>query len=251
MGGFFGVVSKEDCVQDLFYGTDYHSHLGTRRGGLAVRNPQGFTRLIHDITNAQFSSKFEDDIKKMHGNKGIGVISDSEDQPLIIGSHLVVYRIVTVGAIKNAAELARKAYGRRTIHFSEMSEGEINPTELAATLINEKATFEDGIQNAQTSIQGSCSLLLLTEEGIYVARDKLGRTPVIIGEKQGSYAVTLETCAFANLNFEIKKYLGPGEIVLINEEGVERKKAPGDRMQICSFLWVYYGYPASVMKVSM
>jgi len=245
MGGLFGVVSKKDCVEDLFYGTDYHSHLGTRRGGLAVRNSSGFTRFIHDITNAQFRSKFENDVKKMRGNMGIGVISDSEDQPLIIASHLGVYGIVSVGTIRNANELATKAYTKRRIHFSEMSDGEINPTELVATLINQEATFEDGIQNAQESIKGSCSLLLLTEKGIYAARDKLGRTPVVIGQKQGSYAATSESCAFANLHFEIEKYLGPGEVVLITEEGMEQKKAPGGKLQICSFLWVYYGYPAS------
>jgi len=245
MGGLFGVVSKKDCVEDLFYGTDYHSHLGTRRGGLAVRNSSGFTRFIHDITNAQFRSKFENDVKKMRGNMGIGVISDSEDQPLIIASHLGVYGIVSVGTIRNANELATKAYTKRRIHFSEMSDGEINPTELVATLINQEATFEDGIQNAQESIKGSCSLLLLTEKGIYAARDKLGRTPVVIGQKQGSYAATSESCAFANLHFEIEKYLGPGEVVLITEEGMEQKKAPGRKLQICSFLWVYYGYPAS------
>ncbi|MBW2965618.1 amidophosphoribosyltransferase [Candidatus Woesearchaeota archaeon] len=245
MGGLFGIVSKKDCVKDLFYGTDYHSHLGTMRGGLAVRNSDGIVRFIHDITNAQFRSKFEDDIQKMHGNKGIGVISDYEDQPLIIGSHLGVYSIVTVGKIANLEELAKKAFKKRKIHFAEMSGGEINPTELVATLINEQANFEDGIQYSQEAIEGSCSLILLTEKGIYVARDKLGRTPIIIGKKQGAYAATLETCAFPNLGFETGKYLGPGEIVLITEEGVEQKKKPRDKMQICSFLWVYYGYPAS------
>ena len=245
MGGFFGVVSHQDCVQDLFYGTDYHSHLGTKRGGLAVLNAQGYTRYIHDITNAQFRSKFEDEVARMHGPCGIGVISDHEDQPLIIGSHLGVYAIVTVGLVRNAEELARKAFGKRSIHFSEMSGDEINPTELVATLINEGGTFEEGIENAQESIDGSCSLLLLTREGVYAARDKYGRTPVVIGRKPGGRAVTLETCAFPNLDYEIEKFLGPGEIVLLTEDGPEQKKPPGDTMQICSFLWVYYGYPAS------
>ncbi len=245
MGGLFGVVSKEDCVSDLFYGTDYHSHLGTQRGGLVVKGADGFSRFIHDITNAQFRSKFEDDIVRMQGNSGIGVISDYEDQPLIVGSHLGVYAIVTVGVVKNAEALAKKAFEKKATHFSEMSGGEINPTELVATLINQEATFEDGIQHAQEAIEGSCSLLLLTEKGVYAARDKLGRTPVVIGEKEGAYAATLETCAFPNLDLEVKQYLGPGEAVLITEEGVERKKPPGDRMQICGFLWVYYGYPAS------
>lgn len=245
MGGLFGMVSKEDCVSDLFYGTDYHSHLGTRRGGLAVKNKDGFLRFIKNIENAQFRSKFEQDITKLYGNKGIGIISDHEDQPLLIGSHLGKYAIVTVGVIKNIEELVRKAFGKRKIHFSEMGGGEVNPTELVATLINQESTFVDGIQNAQDVIEGSCSLLLLTEDGVYTARDKLGRTPVVIGEKEGSFAATLETCAFPNLEYEIKKYLGPGEIVLMTEEGIEQKKSPGERMQICGFLWVYYGYPAS------
>ncbi len=245
MGGLFGVVSKKDCVSDLFYGTDYHSHLGTTRGGLAVKNPEGFIRFIHNIENAQFRSKFEQDITKMHSTRGIGVISDYDNQPLLIRSHLGKYAIVTVGAIKNADKLVKKVFSTRIIHFSEMIGEEINPTELVASLINQELTFEEGIINAQEAIEGSCSLLLLTDKGVYAARDRLGRTPVVIGEKKGSLAVTLETCAFPNLGFEIKKYLGPGEIVLITEEGIEQKKPPGEKMQICGFLWVYYGYPAS------
>lgn len=245
MGGLFGVVSKEDCVSDLFYGTDYHSHLGTTRGGLAVKNPEGFIRFIHNIENAQFRSKFEEDITKMHSKRGIGVISDYDNQPLLIRSHLGKYAIVTVGVIKNADKLVKKVFSTRIIHFSEMIGEEINPTELVASLINQELTFEEGIINAQEAIEGSCSLLLLTDKGVYAARDRLGRTPVVIGEKKGSLAVTLETCAFPNLGFEIKKYLGPGEIVLITEEGIEQKKPPGEKMQICGFLWVYYGYPAS------
>ncbi len=245
MGGLFGVVSKEDCVSDLFYGTDYHSHLGTTRGGLAVKNSEGFIRFIHNIENAQFRSKFEQDIKQMYGTRGIGVISDYDNQPLLIRSHLGKYAIVTVGAIKNADKLVKKVFGTRIIHFSEMIGEEINPTELVSSLINQELTFEEGIINAQEAIEGSCSLLLLTDKGVYAARDRLGRTPIVIGEKDGSYAVTLETCAFPNLGFEIKKYLGPGEIVLITEEGIEQKTPPGEKMQICGFLWVYYGYPAS------
>ena len=245
MGGLFGVISKEDCVSDLFYGTDYHSHLGTTRGGLAVKNPEGFIRFIHNIENAQFRSKFEQDITKMHSTRGIGVISDYDNQPLLIRSHLGKYAIVTVGAIKNADKLVKKIFSTRIIHFSEMIGEEINPTELVASLINQELTFEEGIINAQEAIEGSCSLLLLTDKGVYAARDRLGRTPVVLGEKEGSLAVTLETCAFPNLGFEIKKYLGPGEIVLITEEGIEQKKPPGEKMQICGFLWVYYGYPAS------
>ncbi len=245
MGGLFGAVSKEDCVADLFYGTDYHSHLGTCRGGLAVRNAEGFTRHIHDITNAQFRSKFEDDIPGMTGNSGIGVISDNESQPLLIGSHLGLYAIVTVGVIQNIDELAKRALGRRKAHFSEMSGGGINPTELVACLIDQESTFENGIRNAQESIEGSCSLLLLTEEGIYVGRDRLGRTPIAIGMKEGAYAAASETSAFPNLDYEVDRYLGPGEIVLMTPDGVEQKKPPGNEMQICGFLWVYYGFPSS------
>jgi len=245
MGGLFGVIAKQDCVSDLFYGTDYHSHLGTKRGGLAVKNSDKFIRFIHNIENAQFRSKFEDDILKMHGNKGIGVISDYEDQPVLIRSHLGNYSIVTVGVIQNADMIVHKPFGRGAVHFSEMSSGEINPTELVAAIINQEDTFEEGIQSAQEKIEGSCSLLLLTDKGIYAARDKVGRTPVVIGEKPGSYAATLETCAFPNLGYEITKYLGPGETVLITEDGVEQKIPPGPTLQVCSFLWVYYGYPAS------
>jgi len=248
MGGLFGVVSREDCVDDLFFGTDYHSHLGTRRGGMAVRNAEGLIRYIHNIENDQFRSKFEQDIQKMSGTKGIGVISDDDDQPLLIRSHLGKYAIVTVGVINNADELIKEVFDRRMIHFAEMRGGEVNPTELAAALINQKSSFEEGIRSAHEAIKGSCSLLLLTEEGVYAARDRLGRTPVVIGEKEGSFAATLETCAFPNLGFEIKKFLGPGEIVLMTEDGVEQKKPPGERMQICGFLWVYYGYPASTYE---
>jgi amidophosphoribosyltransferase len=245
MGGFFGVVSKEDCVNEVFFGTDYHSHLGTMRGGLAVRGHDGLTRFIHNITNAQFRSKFEDDLPKMHGNLGIGVISDYDNQPLIVRSHLGTYAIVTVGAIQNVEELTGRLFLNKSTHFSEMLGSEISPTELVATLINEGATFEEGLKNAQDSIEGSCSILLLTDKGVYAARDKLGRTPIAIGQRTGATAVTMETCALPNLEYETTGYMGPGEIVHITEEGVEQKQAPGDRLQICSFLWVYYGFPAS------
>ncbi len=244
MGGFFGVVAKEDCVSDLFFGTDYHSHLGTRRGGLITLDTDGFTRFIHNIENAQFRSKFEDDIRKIHGPAGIGVISDHEDQPLIIGSHLGTYAIVTVGRVRNVEALAREAFGAKR-HFSEMSRGEINPTELMATLINRESTFEDGIRAAQEAIEGSCSILLLTEHGVYAARDKLGRTPIVIGQKPGAYAATTETCAFPNLDYHVTRYLGPGEIALLAPDGIRQLKPPKEKMQICAFLWVYYGYPAS------
>ena len=246
MGGLFGVFSKgnEDIIEDLFYGTDYHSHLGTRRGGLAVKNGEGFQRFIKDITTTQFRSKFEKDINKMHGNKGIGVISDYDDQPLIISSHLGIFAISTVGKINNLEELAKKALEDGT-HFSEMHGGDINPTEMVATIISQGSTFEEGIQKVQNSIDGSCTMLILTADSIYAARDKLGRTPLIIGEKLGSYAVAMETCAFPNLGYNITKYLGPGEVILLSKEGIEQKIEPGEKMQICSFLWVYYGYPAS------
>ena len=245
MGGFFGVVSKKDCVPNLFYGTDYHSHLGTKRGGLVTLDEDRFIRFIHDITNAQFRSKFEDDIARMKGKTGIGVISDYEDQPLIIGSHLGRYAIVTVGVVKNADALAQKAFGKRNIHFSEMSGNEINPTELIATLINQQESFELGIKHAQEQIEGSCSLLLLTEEGMYASRDRLGRTPVLIGTGPDGYAATMESCALPNLGYTVAKDLGPGETVLVTPEGIEQKNPPGNHMQICSFLWIYYGYPAS------
>ena len=244
MGGLFGVFSKTDCVEDVFYGTDYHSHLGTKRGGMAIKNSGGFQRFIKDITNSQFRSKFNKDLKKMHGNKGIGIISDYEDQPLIISSRLGVFAIATVGKINNIEELANEALNNGT-HFSEMHGSEINPTELVATIISQGNTFEDGIQRVQKLIEGSCSLLLLTEKGLYAARDLLGRTPLVIGKKPGSYAVAMETCAFPNLGYEIVEYMGPGEIVFLNAQGVEQLVEPGDHMQICSFLWVYYGYPAS------
>jgi amidophosphoribosyltransferase len=244
MGGLFGIFSNSDCVQDVFYGTDYHSHLGTKRGGMAIKNAGGFQRFIKDITTSQFRSKFDRDIKKMHGNKGIGVISDYEDQPLIINSRLGVFAISTVGKINNIEELASKALQNGT-HFSEMHGGEINPTEMVATIISKEKTFEEGIQKVQNMIDGSCTMLILTDKGIYAARDKFGRTPLVIGQKQGSYAIAMESCAFPNLGFEIVQYMGPGEILFINKEGVKQVVPPSERLQICSFLWVYYGYPAS------
>ena len=246
MGGVFGVASKQDCVADLFYGTDYHSHLGTRRGGLVVENGRQFTRFIHDITNSQFRSKFEDDLPQLRGSTGLGVISDHEDQPLIIGSRLGTYALVTVGRVRNAEALAADVFSRGGgAHFSEMSGNEINPTELVAALIDREDSFEEGIRRAQELVEGSCSLLLLTKDTIYVARDRLGRTPLVIGRKEGSYAAALETCAFANLDYEIERYLGPGEIVRMTADGFVTVNPPGDVMQICSFLWIYYGYPAS------
>ncbi len=245
MGGVFGVAAKKDCVADLFYGTDYHSHLGTRRGGLAVRNRREFFRSIHDITNAQFRGKFENDLRKMHGPLGIGVISDYEDQPLIIGSRLGTYALATVGRIQNLKKLAAETFRDGATHFSEMGGDGVNPTELVATLINRGGSFEEGIALAQEAIEGSCSLLLMTRREIFAARDRLGRTPLVIGRKSDAHAVTLETCALTNLGYEFDRYLGPGEIVRIVPDGFETLKPPGERMQICAFLWVYYGYPAS------
>ncbi len=244
MGGFFGIVSKGSCVNDLFYGTDYHSHLGTKRGGLATLDYKGFTRSIHNIENNYFRSKFETDLPEFSGNKGIGIISDLDAQPLIIGSHLGRFGIVTVGKINNLAELADKAL-KRKMHFSETSSGDLNPTEIVATLICNAGSYEEGIESAQEEIEGSCSVLLLTEGGIYAVRDKLGRTPITIGKKDGAFAASSETCAFPNVGFEIDKYLGPGEIVFITADGYEQRKKPGEKMQICAFLWVYYGFPAS------
>jgi amidophosphoribosyltransferase len=248
MSGFFGVASSTDCVSDLYFGTDYHSHLGTRRGGMAVMGHTGMQRVIHDITTSQFRSKFQDDVQTMRGSLGIGVISDYEDQPLIIGSHLGTYAIVTIGVIKNLSELAEKTFIRKSTHFSEMSGGEINPTELVATLINEEDSFAAGIRKAQEAIRGSCSIMLLTENGIYAARDRFGKTPVVIGKKDGAYAATFESCAFANLDYTTDRDLGPGEVVRLTPDGVEQLAAPGNVMSICTFLWVYYGYPSSTYE---
>lgn len=245
MGGFFGVASKSDCIKDVFYGTDYHSHLGTQRGGLAALDGNGnFISFIHDIRNAQFRSKFENDIEKMSGCTAIGIISDYEDQPLIINSRHGRYAIATVGVVQNAHHLEAEACATGA-HFCEMSGNEVNPTELIAHLINQGKTFTEGLQLAQDTIEGSSSILLLTKEGIYAARDKHGRTPVIIGKGEDGYGVTLESCALPNLQYQVDRELGPGEIVRITTEGAEQLKKPEDCMQICSFMWVYYGYPAS------
>ncbi len=248
MGGFFGVASTGDCVAELFYGTDYHSHLGTRRGGLVTLGPSGFKRNIHDISNAPFRTKFEEELPKHQGNLGIGIISDYEDQPLLIGSHHGVYAIATVGRVNNLEALVRGALASRGTHLSELKGNEYNPTEVVATLINQQETLVDGIRWAQQSVDGSCSLLLLTADGVYAARDRLGRTPVVLGRRDGAYAVTLESSALPNLGYEPLRELGPGEIARITPEGVEVLVPPGREMQICSFLWIYYGYPASTYE---
>ncbi len=244
MGGLFGVVSTSDCVSDLYYGTDYHSHLGTRRGGMAVRNAHGFHRAIHNIENSYFRTKFEAELNQFQGTLGIGVISDTDPQPLIVGSHLGTFGIVTVGRLNNLADLVQRAFARKS-HFSDTNGGGPNPTEVVAMLVCQAESFEAGIRQAQEAIQGSCSLLLLTDHAVYAARDRLGRTPLIIGRRSGALAVSSETCAFPNLDFEIDHFLGPGEVARITAEGWEQLLPPGERMQICSFLWVYYGYPAS------
>ena len=247
MGGFFGVVSKENCTRDLFFGTDYHSHLGNQRGGMLVWGRRGgLQRSIHDITNAQFRSKFQYDVERLKGKIGIGSISDTGDQPLIVFSRLGTYGITMVGAVKNLAKLSKNAFSEEhRAHFCEKTGTGINPTEMVASLISLGDTFKDGIKLAQDKVQGSCSMLLLVKDGIYAVRDRLGRTPVVIGEKEGSYAATLETSALYNLGYQVKHWLGPGEAVLLTSDGMTQVLPPQDRMQICAFLWVYYGFPAS------
>lgn len=245
MGGFFAVASKESCVRDLFYGTDYHSHLGTRRGGMTVYGKDGFSRAIHNIQNSPFRTKFEHDVEELEGNLGIGCISDFEPQPLLVNSHLGSFSITTVGKINNSDELVNECFKSGHTHFLEMSGGTINPTEITAALINQKATIVEGLKYAQDKINGSMTILLLTAEGIYAARDKVGRTPVIIGKKDSAFCASFESFAYLNLGYEDYRELGPGEIVYMTPESVETISSPGKEMKICSFLWVYYGYPTS------
>ena len=245
MGGFFGVVSKKDCVFDVFFGTDYHSHLGTKRGGMAVYGEQGFDRAIHNIQNSPFRTKFERDVDEMHGTSGIGCISDTEPQPLIVRSHLGSFAITTVGRINNADALVKLAFDSGTPQFLEMSGGNINPTELTAALINQKDTIEEGIRYAQTMIEGSMSLLLLTAEGLYAARDFMGRMPIVIGKKEGAHCASFESSAFLNLGYDQERELGPGEIVFLTPDSVKTMLPARDKMKICTFLWVYFGYPTS------
>ncbi len=245
MSGFYGIVSLNDCVEDVFYGTDYHSHLGTKRAGLVYIVPgKGFRRSIHNLENAYFRNKFEEELNQFSGNSGLGVISDTDPQPILFNSHLGRFAIVTVSRLVNIPELEER-FLRKKKHFTENFEGNINPTEVVANLICEKDNFAEGIENVFENIKGSCSLLILTDNGIIAARDKLGRTPVVIGKKAGAYAVASESCAFSNTGFELDYFLGPGEIVHIKPDGFKRLKEPSEKMQICSFLWVYYGYPPS------
>lgn len=245
MGGFFGVASKEACNLDLFYGTDYHSHLGTRRGGMATYGSDGWKRAIHNIENSPFRTKFEKDVDTMKGNIGIGCISDYDPQPILIQSHLGCFGITTVGKINNADQLIRNLYENGHTHFQSMTNGQINSTELVAALICKKDSFVEGIRYVQSVVEGSMTLLLLTENGIYAARDLLGRTPVVIGKKENAYCVSFESFAYINLGYTDYKELGPGEIVYVTPEFVETVSPACEKMRICSFLWVYYGYPTS------
>ncbi len=245
MGGFFAAALKNDCVFDLFFGTDYHSHLGTRRAGMATFGPEGFNRAIHNIENSPFRTKFEKEIRDMNGNMGIGCISDYEPQPLIVRSHHGTYAITTVGKINNMETLAEEIVGKGSTHFMELSGGSINATELVASLINQKDNIIEGIQYAQERIDGSMTMLLLTPTGIYCARDKMGRTPLVIGKKDEGFCASFEEFAYLNLGYSDYKELGPGEICVMTPEAVTTLVKPGTDMRICTFLWVYYGYPSS------
>ena len=245
MGGFFAVASKKDCVFDLFFGTDYHSHLGTRRAGMAVYGKDGFNKTIHSIENSPFRTKFDKEVSEMEGNLGIGCISDYEPQPLLVRSHHGTYAITTVGKINNLDTLAKEMFGKGHTHFLEMSGGDINATELVAALINQQENIIEGIEYAQEKIDGSMSIIIMTPKGIYAARDRLGRTPIVIGKKEDAYCATFECFAYLNLGYTDYKELGPGEIVVMTPESVVTLKKPGENMKICTFLWIYYGYPSS------
>lgn len=245
MGGFFGTILKKSCKADLFYGTDYNSHLGTKRAGMATYDEEkGFIRSIHNLESSYFRTKFESELGKFTGNSGIGVISDTDPQPIIINSRLGRFAIVTVAKICNMDELERDLL-ENNMHFAEASSGRINQTELVALLILQGGTFVEGIENVYRRIKGSCSMLILTENGIIAARDRLGRTPIVIGKKDGAYAASSESTCFPNLDYEIDRYVGPGEILRITADGIEQLRKPEEEMQICSFLWVYYGFPTS------
>ena len=248
MGGFFGVVSKENCVPDVFFGTDYHSHLGTRRAGMAIYGKDGFERAIHSIENSPFRTKFEKDFNELEGNMGIGCISDYDPQPLLVNSHLGAFAIATVGKINNADALIKACYDNGCSHFMGMSHGNTNHTELVASLICRESSFAEGIRRVQELVDGSMSLLLLTEKGLYAARDLLGRTPIVIGRKDNAFCAAFESFSYLNLGYSDYKELGPGEVVYMTPEGVETLLPAGDRMKICSFLWIYYGYPTSTYE---
>jgi len=245
MGGFFGVVSTKPCISDLFYGVDYHSHLGTRRGGIVTyqQDAKLFRRSIHNIENTYFRTKFGDELGKFQGNSGIGVISDTDAQPIVVNSHLGRFAITTVAKINNIAELEKECLDANQ-QFTELSSGATNPTELVALMITRKHDFVEGIQYVYNKIKGSCSMLILTEDGIIAARDYYGRTPIVIGKNHVGYAVASENHSFANLDYETEYFVGPGEIVKVTANGYQQLLAPNDKMQICSFLWIYYGYPS-------
>lgn len=245
MGGFFGVAAQENCIFDLFFGVDYHSHLGTRRGGMAVYGKDGFNRAIHNIENSPFRTKFDKDMQEMSGYFGIGCISDYEPQPLIVRSHHGTYALTTVSKINNVKELSQMLFDNGHSHFLEMSGGDINATELIASLINQKENLIEGIRYAMEQVDGSVSLLLMNQQGVYAARDKMGRTPVVIGRKEGAFCASFENFAFKKLNYTMYKELGPGEIVVLTDKNCVTLSNPGKDMKICTFLWVYYGYPAS------
>lgn len=245
MGGFFGTISKSPCATDLFYGTDYNSHLGTRRGGMVTFDKEaGFTRSIHNLESSYFRTKFEAALPRFVGNSGVGIISDTDAQPIVLNSHLGRFAIVTVAKINNIKELEDELLAKN-MHFSELSSGKTNQTELVALLITEGKDFVEGIENVYDKIKGSCSMLLLIEDGIIAARDKWGRTPIVIGKKEGAFAATSESSSLPNLDYEIEKYVGPGEIIRMRADGLEQLRKPNEGMQICSFLWVYYGFPVS------
>lgn len=245
MGGFFGVASKKNCTLELFYGIDYHSHLGTRRGGMAMYGKEGFQRAIHNIENSPFRTKFEKDAEELEGHLGIGCISDYEPQPLLIQSHLGSFAITTVGKVNNLRELLKETYQDGRSHFQEMSGGQINVTELIASLICKADTIVEGIRYVQKLVDGSMTMLLMTKDGIYAARDRYGRTPVVIGKREDGYCVSFENFAYINLGFEHQQELRPAEIAFITPDSVETVSPPEEEMKICSFLWVYYGYPTS------
>ena len=246
MGGFFGAISHKNCIYDVFFGTDYHSHLGTRRGGMAIYDKElGFQRQIHNIENTPFRTKFESDLAKFKGNAGIGAISDSDPQPLLIRSHLGLFAIATVGRINNADELVEKTFSGPGHQFMAMSSGQVNSTELTAALINRCNNLVDGIHYAQEVIDGSCSILLLTPNSIIAARDKVGRLPILVGKNADGCCVSFESFAYHKLGYKNIYELGPGEIVEITADGVKQLSAPGAKMKICAFLWTYYGYPNS------
>lgn len=245
MGGMFGVVSRKDCVTDLFFGIDYHSHLGTKKGGIAVYGENGFNRAIHNISNSPFRTKFENDIKEMSGKMGIGCISDNEPQPLLINCRLGSYAIVSVGRVANMEELIQDAFDNGHTHFLEMSGGEVNQTELIAAMINQKDTYVDGIINVLRKVKGSISFMLMTKDGLYLVRDKLGRTPLNIGKGENGFCASFESHAYINLGYSLYKELGPSEVCFMTSEEVKTLVEANDKMKICSFLWVYYGYPTS------